>query len=88
MLLLLSFGFVFRLLMDLLVDVLMHLMILSTLPRSNQHDRKRSYMKKYDDIHGPVLRPFISVSYTDSVTVDLGIGGYIDIFIYSFNIFK
>jgi hypothetical protein len=33
--------------------------------RSNRHGRKRSYTEKYDDLHGPVLRPFISVSYTE-----------------------
>ena len=25
-------------------------------PRSNKHGRKRPYMEKYDEIHGPVLR--------------------------------
>jgi hypothetical protein len=35
------------------------------LPRSKRHGRKRSYTEKYDDLHGPVLRPFISVSSTE-----------------------
>ncbi len=35
------------------------------LNRSNTHGLKRSYTEKYDDLHGPVLRPFISVSYTE-----------------------
>jgi hypothetical protein len=39
------------------------------LPRSNKHGRKRSYTEKYDDLHGPVLRPFISVSYTEKKTI-------------------
>jgi hypothetical protein len=32
---------------------------------SNKHGRKRLYTKKYDDLHDPVLRPFISVLYTE-----------------------
>jgi hypothetical protein len=34
-------------------------------PRSNRHGRKRPYTEKYDDLHGPVLRSYISVSYTE-----------------------
>ncbi len=32
------------------------------LPRTNKHGRKRPYTKKYDDLHGRVLRPYISVT--------------------------
>src|SRR5271156_4295697 len=35
------------------------------LPRLNKHGRKRPYTEKYDDLHGRVLRPYISVSYTE-----------------------
>ncbi len=34
-------------------------------PRSNTHGRKRPYTEKYDDLHDPVLRSYISVSYTE-----------------------
>ncbi|CAF2647209.1 unnamed protein product, partial [Rotaria sp. Silwood2] len=35
------------------------------LPRSNKHGRKRPYTETYDDLHGHVLRSYISVSYTE-----------------------
>jgi hypothetical protein len=41
------------------------------LPRSNKHGCKRSYTEQYDDLHGPVLRLYIAVPYTDFVFVDL-----------------
>jgi hypothetical protein len=34
-------------------------------PRPYRHGRKRPYAKKYDDLHGLVLRSYISVSYTE-----------------------
>ena len=38
-----------------------------TLPRSNKHGRKRPYMEKYDEIHGPVLRPvYLRVVYGET----------------------
>ncbi len=50
------------------------------LPRSNKHGRKRPYMEKYDEIHGPVSRSvYLRVvygeirRYTESVIVDLGV---------------
>jgi hypothetical protein len=41
-------------------------------PKSNNDGRKRSYTEKYDGLHVTVLRSYISVSYTELVTVDLG----------------
>jgi hypothetical protein len=36
-----------------------------SIPRSNRHGRKRPFTEKYDDLHVMVLRPYISVSYTE-----------------------
>ncbi len=36
-----------------------------TVPSSNKHGRKRPYTEQNDDLHVPVLRPYITVSYTE-----------------------
>jgi hypothetical protein len=36
------------------------------------HGRKRPYTEECDDLHDPLLRSYISVSYTECVNVDLG----------------
>ena len=43
------------------------ILIIENTPRSNKHDRKRPYMEKYDEIHGPVLRSvYLRVVYGET----------------------
>ena len=46
-----------------MVDVL-YLFSAGRYPRSKKHASKQSYIEKYDDLHGPVLRSYITVPFT------------------------
>jgi hypothetical protein len=47
------------------VDLILYSHRIVRLPTSNRHGHKRPYTEKYDDLHGPVLRSYITVSYTE-----------------------